>query len=232
MSSPVVLSLAAVAALSFSPTEPAVVRTPAGDQLILEAGTYEIPSLVDKVAQTLGRNYLMAESEMNGSAKLVLQTRIALETDQIEPMLERLLYTKGFAIVPLDPTRGINEIISMMGPRRAEIMARAKWIDVDQVLAQSDRFDAVTTTVRLRNVNANFAVAQLRPFLSMPGGTTQIVVGSLSESTLLLTGLRCTLVPAVRALIAADDAAESQREKSKLDEIGTRLDRLEQAQKH
>lgn len=196
-------------------------------ELVLEPGAHEVTALIDKVASVLNRNYLVNEQEMGGKPVVRIQTQLALSHDEIEPTLGRLLYSVGFAIVPLDDDKGIAEIIAFNGPRRTEITSRARWLSPEEVLATASRVDFVTTAVSLQHVNANQAASQLRPFLSSGGGPIGLVVGSLSEYSVVLQGTRQSVASALRLIMAADEAAAHARERAGIEELVERVQRLE-----
>ena len=95
---------------------------------VFEPGTHELGALIDRVAVALGRNYLYADNEVAGPQMAVrLQSPLSVEHDELEPMLQSLLYARSLQLVPLAPKHGVAEIIAMNGPRTTSLHCRIAW---------------------------------------------------------------------------------------------------------
>lgn len=204
---------------------------------VMEAGEHRTSDLVDKVAQFLGRNILFCEVETSqcgpsgGSVKL--QQRLEVDAAGAEELLCHLLYVRGLAVVTIDETKGMYEVISMNGSRAREVMMRAPMRTLDEVLARPQLRMMVTTSMTLENINANIATNAMRPFFAQAGGnggSVSITLGTAgSENGLLISGFQDQVAAVVRMVQSLDaNAAKGKAAtSSKIDELELRIANLE-----
>jgi hypothetical protein len=88
--------------------EPGHIRTDRSG-LVLPAGAIDADELVDAVARFLGRSIAWTAAE-HGKAPIepfVLQKELALDAPGCEEVLSQLLWSRGFALVPLHADKGL-----------------------------------------------------------------------------------------------------------------------------
>lgn len=226
-----VLTLLAVPAPAPTATPaPAPTRAPAPvRQHVFEPGTHELGIVIDRVAVALGRNYLYVDNEVAGPQMAVrLQSPMTVEHDDLEPMLQSLLYARSLQLVPLAPKHGVAEIIAMNGPRRGEIEMRAAWVEPELVLAERDRADVVVTALSMSHSSTVQVAQQLRPFVSVPGPVS-LTIGAMDDHTLVLRGPRCAVAAAIEMARHADEQRERSDAREALDSLRQRVKALESA---
>jgi type II secretory pathway component GspD/PulD (secretin) len=184
---------------------------------VLDAGDHRTSDLVDKAAQFLGRNILFCEQETAqcgpGGGTLRLQQRVEVDATGCEELLCSLLFVRGLALVPIDEARGVYEVLAMAGPRGRELQSRAPLRTVDDVLARPQLRMFVTTTLLLKNINANIATNALRPFLAVGGNanTASLTLGTAgSNNGLVLAGFQDQVAAVIRMIRNLDDGAAKE----------------------
>jgi hypothetical protein len=204
------VSLAGLAAfflVSSAPQDPA--RPGAAGSFVLEAGEHQLLDLIAKAARYLGRNYLLAPTEIGtNDPRVTLQQRLELDAGGCEAVLSQLAYAHGLVATPLDARRGLWELVNVNGSKRAEIMARALLLPAEEVRRLRAVRIAVTTHAPVQHVRATVLAQTLRPFFAASGGPTQLAVGTAgSESTVLLSGMADSVAQALDLIAAADQPA-------------------------
>src|SRR5690606_38598426 len=125
----------------------------APEPFVLEAGRHELVDVIERAADYLDHNYLYQETEFQaGDTGVTLQTKLALSPREAQEVLSQLLYSRGFLMVPLNEKRALWEIISVAGPRRAEITARPKDMSPAEVRANENLMIVVRTPVALHTI--------------------------------------------------------------------------------
>ncbi|MFT7535787.1 MAG: type II secretory pathway component GspD/PulD (secretin) [Hyphomicrobiaceae bacterium] len=130
---------------------------------------------------------------------------------------QRMLYIKGFAVVPRgEGDLELLEIVMMRGVRGREVTNAARYVATDKIEAYRYQSGVpILTTVQLHNINAQHANNALRPFFAAtgamhPGGTVQI--GNVgNQSALLLQGFGPQVYAAVKLLQLVDGPAEEPK---------------------
>lgn len=195
----------ALAALALGPQDRKPAEPQASPQtLVLEAGAHELEGLTDRVARFLGRNILYQQEEFGAaSARVQLQQRLELDPRATEEVYTQLLGTRGFVLTAVDESRGIYEVVFENGPRRLEILNRAKTVAADEVLARPGLRVPVRVVVPLQHVQAQAIQNSLRPML--PGNNpVSLLVGSIGQGSLLLQGLSDQVAQILRQVRAGD----------------------------
>jgi hypothetical protein len=182
-----------------------------GQTFSLAPGEHDLGELVDKAATVLGRNILWQDTERaaagKNSLRVTLHNPVKVTPQAFEELLSSLLYTQGFAIVPVDAEKGFYEVISLFGQRAREVMNRAVWRTPEEVLARPNQREFVLTTVRLAHTNATVATNALRPFFNSAGGPqgTQLVIGNVGNNeAMLIAGFTDQVCSAIRLVRACD----------------------------
>lgn len=228
------LSSATLAAASTKTAElPAAHRA----NFVLEAGEHRTSDLVDKVAQFLGRNILFCEVETTqcgpAGGDVRLQQRVEVDAAGAEELLCHLLYIRGLAVVAIDETKGMYEVIAMSGARGREVTMRAPMRSIEEVLARPQLRMMVLTALTLKNINANIATNAMRPFFAQTGGNggaSSVTFGTAgSENGLLIAGFQDQVAAMVRMVQTLDEsAARGERPtEAKVAELEQRLAAIE-----
>ena len=176
---------------------------------VLEPGEHDLLDLVDRASGFLGRNILtdpalMAAGRPGGNT-VMIQKRLELDVLGCEDVLSQLLYTKGFALVPLDRGKELYEVIAVQGPRRAEIMWRAIPMGPDEVLRRPTLKMPVMTALPLQHSDAQVAVNTLRPFFASSSNQNELAIGTLGNNrAILLQGYADSVGAAIRVVREAD----------------------------
>jgi hypothetical protein len=229
------LSALATACLTPGTQDP---KKPAAAPFVLEAGEVKLTDLIDRSAAYLKRNILTNEQEMantgQGGNVFKLQNAISTDHDGCEELLTTMLYTRGFAVLALDESKGVYEIIAVNGPRGREIFNRAPQRTPEQILARPMLKMSVSTVVPLKNINATIATNALRPFFAStgaPGGGGSLTLGNVgNNSAILLSGLQDQVANAIRMLQIADTpgAPEVPGTTERLEQLNLRVAALEE----
>jgi len=204
--------LSALATACLTPGAQDPKKAPAGPPFVLEAGELKINELIDRSAAYLKRNILTNEQEMantaQGGSVFKLQQPISTDHDGCEDLLTSLLHTRGFAILPLDESKGVYEVISMNGPRQREVCSRAAQRTPAQILARPNLKMPVSVVVPLAHINATIATNALRPFFASTGspqGSGSLTIGNVGNNTaMLMSGMQDQIANAIRLLQVAD----------------------------
>ena len=204
--SPFLFLVAALSPAASLPSQDAAARSA---RFALEAGDVRLNELIDLAAAFLGRNIIVSEAELataGAGSGIKLQQRIETDAAGCEELLANLLYARGFALVPLDESKGVFEVVSLTGPRNREIANRAVTRTVDEVMARPQLRVFVTTVMPLKHINATIATNALRPFFqSAHGSHSGLTPGNVGNaSAMILSGFQDQVAAAVRMLRAAD----------------------------
>ncbi|HZN37503.1 MAG TPA: hypothetical protein VFD82_01800 [Planctomycetota bacterium] len=192
------------------PTQPATVTL--GQPFSLPPGDHDLVDLVEKAATILGRNLLWQEGERQiakggQSLTVTLNNPVKLTPTQFEELLANLLYSRGFAIVPVDAEKGFHEVLCLYGARGREVMNRATWRTPEEVMARPNHCEFVLTSVRLKHINATICTNALRPFFAVSGGNNigQLVIGNVgNQEAMVLAGFTDQLCAALRLIRECD----------------------------
>ena len=184
-----------------------------GQPFSLAPGEHDLVDLVEKAATILGRNILWTDTERQVAKgqglSVFLNNPIKLTPPAFEELLANLLYTRGFAIVPVDPEKGFYEVLCVYGPRQRDVMNRAPWRTPEEVLARPNHCEFVLTSVRLKHINATICTNALRPFFAMGGGGnnigSQLTIGNVgNQEAMVLMGFTDQLCAALRLIRECD----------------------------
>jgi hypothetical protein len=182
-----------------------------GQPFSLSPGEHDLVDLVEKAATILGRNILWQDSErqvVKGQGLTVfLNNPVKLTPAAFEELLGNLLYTRGFAIVPVDPEKGFYEVLCLYGQRQREVMTRAKWRTPEELLARPNQCEVVLTSVRLKHINATICTNALRPFFASSGNNNvgQLVIGNVgNQEAMVLAGFTDQVCAALRLIRECD----------------------------
>ncbi len=220
---------------------------------VFEAGEIELVELVDRCAAYLQRNILFDGGQMalaQGGGAVVrrgrarpaapaaqgpmgpvvnLEIPVVTDADGCEELLTGVLWSYGFALVPIDEPKGVYEVLSMNGPRSREIVTRAVQRSPAEVLARPTLRLHVTVACATKHINAAIANNALRPFFAQSGGqgAGNLIIGNVgNENSLLLSGPQNMVAAALQLLEAADLPPREPPPPS--GEVQQRLQKLEQ----
>jgi len=173
---------------------------------VLEAGEHRLQDILNSAAEFLNRNYIMPTAELANAANTIeIQRKLNLDAIGCEEVVSQLAYVKGFTIVPLDPLRGLYEVVSQRGQRVAEIGINPLHLSPDEVLRKSRMKVQVLTSVPLKHLDAAKASQQLRPFFTSGGGRNGLQFGNAgNQRSLLLQGYASQVAGAIRLLREVD----------------------------
>jgi len=192
--------------------EPGHIRTDKSG-LVLPAGAIDPDELVDAVARFLGRSIVWTAAEHGKTPvePFVMQKELALDAPGCEELLSQLVWSRGFALVPLHADKGVYEILLQGGPRQRDIAANASARTPDEVLRQPSLRMYVWTQIRIEHLEAN-AINNLHVLFgqSQGNGSPQMVIASLG-STLLLAGMQDQIAQMLRMVKASDRPPEQPR---------------------
>lgn len=202
--------LVALAALAAAPAPAQQVVVPAEpgraavqadkDGLVLPAGEFAVVELIESVARFLCRNYLYDPGPVLAAQGFTLQRRIALDALGAEELLYALLSTREFAVLPLDESRGVYQVVSLRpDPRRSDVVVATPWRPADEILRRPRLREIVVTAVELDAADAQTIAAVLRNAFAVNG---QWRPGSLLANAgdrrfLVLHGYRDVVAPAI-----------------------------------
>lgn len=204
-----VLALAALGSLPQNPQDP---KPTSPNHFVIDAGEHSIKDLLDRTAEFLKRNYIYSEHELaqlGPEATIKIQNRLDLGRNEVEAVVSELIFTRNFAMLPVNEPRGIYEWVSLMGQKRAELDTRARQMTSAEVLAYVGPKLPVITTYTLLNIQAQQAQNSLRPFFSAQNGPTPPLTfgGVGNANALLIRGFSDQVAAAVRMLQRTDGAA-------------------------
>lgn len=200
------VSLGIVAAQEGAHTESAPAARAA--TFVLDAGTHEIPALIDRVAEHLQYNILYNQNELGNAGAVRTTRRTEVDRQGCWELFGSLLYHKGLAILPLDPAKGFYEVVGMQGPRAREIATSSMYVPSDQIEQYANqKATPILTSVALQNINATIATNALRPFFAQSGGPgmSSLSLGNVgNNSHLLVQGYGPQVAAACRLLRLVD----------------------------
>ncbi|MEM7201377.1 MAG: hypothetical protein AAF628_13995 [Planctomycetota bacterium] len=230
---PTAAVLAVFAALPVPSDPPSLpAPTPTGE-FVLEAGEHNVPDLIDRAAEFLGRNHIYSADDLRNTADLSvrLQSRLVLDRTGCEAVVSELAFARGIAMLPIDEERGIYQWVAMAGPQRTLLSTSGAPISPDELMKRRASRLPVLVSVPLRNLNPTAATNQLRPFFSVgAGANTALTIGATGNS-ILIQGFAPFAAGAVEMIRALDDAAakkaEAEAPQSWRDEVEARLEALE-----
>ena len=206
-----VATLLALALLSSSSTPPPQNPQRVSTGFVLEAGDHDLVDLIERAAEYLGRNIFMDLNSMRaatpaGGATIAIQKRLEVDALGCEELLSQLLYSKGFALVPRDPSKGLYEVIAMQGPKRGEIQSGAMFMTPEEVLRRPNLKMVVLTAVPLEHIQVQVATNSLRPFFASSGqlGATLTLGNVGNNRAMLLQGFADQVAAAIRLLRLLD----------------------------
>ena len=212
-------------------------KAPAAPPFALAAGELKIGDLIDRAADYLKRNILVHEQELANTGQtsnvFKLQQPIVTDHDGCEELLTTMLYARGFAVMALDESKGLYEVVSMNGPRAREVFNRAAQRSSEQVLARPNLKMPVTVVVPMKHTNATIATNALRPFFASAGspqGAGSLSIGNVgNNSAMLLSGMQDQVANAIRLVQLADvpPAADSPGTAERLEALTQRVAALE-----
>jgi hypothetical protein len=179
---------------------------------VVEPGEIELTAVIDRCASYLDCNILVSPTELASSAqsgaKVKLQKGVSTDRDGCVEFLTSMLWRSSLALTWLDDKHTMADIVSMVGPRGREVLARAQQVTPEQVLARPNLKIAVTTVVPLQHVNATIATNALRPFFAStgaPAGGGTLTLGNVgSGSAILLSGMQDQVAQAIQLLRTCD----------------------------
>ncbi len=195
------------------PSSPQPANTAA--RFVLEAGSHEVPEVIDRVAAFLDYNILFEAPEVTNAGQIRLTRRTEVDREGCWELFGALLQHKGLAILPLDAERGFHHVVSMNGPRRGEVTISAMFVPFEQIEAYANlRATAIQTSVPLRNINATIATNALRPFFASAGGAQAgLTLGNVgNDREILVQGFGHQVVAACRMLQRVDIGEKRQIE--------------------
>ena len=175
----------------------------------IDAGTIEIPDLIDRCAIYLQWNILWDDNEIQQAKPVRLQMPISTDDDGCHELLCNLLLRSGFALTVLDDSKKMYEVLFVNGQRGREIMGRAQQRSVAEALARPKLKMPIMTTVPLEHVNGQIAANALRPFFASYGnnGPLNLTIGNVGTSkSIILAGFQDQVAQAIRLIEACDVA--------------------------
>lgn len=174
------------------------------EKFILDAGEHELLKVIEASARFLGRNYLLAPTEVGGqNPKVTLQKKLELDAAGCEAVVSQLAYAQGLIATPLDRGRGLWEFINMNGAKRAEAASRALALTPDEVRRMRDVRVYVITSAKVQHMRATVTSQTLRPFFAGAGGGLNIGTAG-SERSILLQGLAEQVAQALDMIAEVD----------------------------
>ena len=166
-----------------------------------------------------------------GAPVITMQKRIAVDALGCEDLISQLLYTKGFALVSIDASKGLYEVIAMYGPRRALIQERALTMTPEEVLRRPNLKMPVVTSVPLEHIQVQVATNSLRPFFASSGQVSgSLTLGNVGNNrAMLLMGFADQVAAAIRLLRLVDVPAGPVNPtlESRVNELEKRIAALE-----
>lgn len=202
---PIRIPLTTILALSLCATvTPAQEKASQG--FVLEPGEYDIANILERASAFLSRNYFWDKaSTSHPSARITIQKKLNLDYRGCEEVVSQLLFMKGFTVVPIDPKRGLYDVVSNRGQRVGNIGSNPVFMTPEEVLRNANLRVLAMTSLNLKHIDAARASQHLRPFLSASGGRQGLNFGSPgSQTSLLMQGHPAQLATAIKMLRDVD----------------------------
>ncbi len=173
---------------------------------VLEPGEHTLGNILRSAAKYLGRNFFMNPNEVDSDQNTVeIQKKLNLDAIGCEEVVSQIAYMKGFTIVPIDPLRGLYDVISYRGERTLEISTHALHLSPDEVLRKSELKVYVLTSFSLKHIDATRAAQQLRPLFMAGGGLNVLNFGTAgTKQSLILQGYAGQVASAIHLLRGVD----------------------------
>ncbi|MEM7201183.1 MAG: hypothetical protein AAF628_12995 [Planctomycetota bacterium] len=179
-------------------------------EFLLEAGEHNLPRLIDRAAEFLGRNHLYSEDDLGhaGHLEVRLQNRLVLDRRGCEALVSELAFAKGIAMLPLDAERGVYQWIHMRGSLSPKLNECYESLSPDEVMARRSTYVPVLTHVPLTHINPTAATNQLRPFFAAGAGQPPILTVGAAARSIVLLGLAPRVASAIELLRQTDVGPE------------------------
>lgn len=199
----VTLSLTAAANAQQVIAEATATRGPivAGrDGLVLPAGEFSVPQLVEATARYLCRNYLYDEASLADLHGFVLQRAVALDACGAEEILYSLLATRAHVVLPVDEHRGLFAIVPIGANAPPLPITSIPMRSRAEILQRPQLHELVTTTLELPLGDAPRLAAALEAFFALAdgGGPIRPRAAAAGPHTLFLFGFRDQLADVVQ----------------------------------
>jgi type II secretory pathway component GspD/PulD (secretin) len=164
----------------------------AKDGLVLPAGDFTVSELIDATATYLCRNFLYDPNAVLRAKGFSLQRPLALDALGAEELLYALLASRDFAVLPLDETRGVFQIVLLeQNQPGAAVFASTPWRTSEEVLRRPQLREIVFTVIELQHADAQQFVMLLRNSFAFGGWRPGCLVASAAEQrTIVLHGYR------------------------------------------
>lgn len=202
------LALLSLIATASTPSPHVVAQDKASTSqgFVLGPGEHKLGDILRSAAKYLGRNFFMNPNEVDSDQNTVeIQKKLNLDAIGCEEVVSQIAYMKGFTIVPIDPLRGLYDVISDRGERLREIINHALHLSPDEVLRKSKLKVCVLTSFSLKHIDAARAAQQLRPFFMAGGSRNGISFGTAgTQQSLILQGYAGQVASAIRLLREVD----------------------------
>jgi hypothetical protein len=205
----------------------------AAQPLVLDAGSYDVKEVFSRFAKYLGYNLLYENNDFqNPDNKLNLIGRISVEGKACEELFTQLAHSKDFAIVPVDLSKKLYQVIFIRGPKRPQITEAALFMMPAEVRENRRKVLYVSTVRKLKHVHASMATSNLRPFLASGGaGASVVQLGTVgTDDAVLLQGFAGQVAEALRLLDEIDQPSQLKLPanlEQRLQGIETRINTLE-----
>ena len=187
--------------------------------MVLEAGEYKLDDLIDRAARYLKRNYLYdLEGSPVTSSGFKLQESLSLNPHNCEAFLSQIAYSKGFILVPTNPSLQVYEFVYVMGTGRgrsqhtARVACRSTIMATQEVKQNAHIYFRVTTKVDLTHITATDAREVIQSlFRSSQTSPEGIACTLVNRSSIMLSGMAPHVARAIRLLEIADTPRANQR---------------------
>ncbi|MFN0207720.1 MAG: hypothetical protein ACKVS6_15540 [Planctomycetota bacterium] len=218
------LAPAILIAIFNAPVSMTTIQDPAPDRQSESAGNIVIANneivispnallgdVIDKLAPFAQKTILMKKDAAAkiGSIRIGLSSPIRTSKTAASEVLDLLLYSNEFVLVPPGKTEGLPwELKDLKGPDRNTLRAQATMIDVKEIERYSNKVVLCSVIIPLDHANAREISASLRPFF--PDNQLETVSNIGNSNCLLVYGFGPTVAAIYRLLQKIDaESAES-----------------------
>lgn len=184
--------------------------------LVLPAGEFTVPELIEATADFLCRNYLYDYGKAEQAGMFRLQRPVAVDALGAEELLYALLSTRGFAVLPIDELRGVYGVLYLGATDRdPSPPLQSPWRPAEEILRRPQLREIVYSHVLLEHADAREVARMLRDLdrhqTWRPG---HLLASASSSRFLMLHGYRDRIANAIRIAQQIDRYAKPRQQRS------------------
>ncbi|MCR9246327.1 MAG: hypothetical protein NXI31_14945 [bacterium] len=201
------------------------------EQLTIPPGKFEVKALLQMIGKFSGQNLICADRTVaSGFGPIELVAPLAIKRDDAVATLANVLYPHSLAMLPIDPEKGVYEVVSLRGPRSREVLAAATPVEVADLIARPHGRLPVVAFYELQHQSATVTVNLLRPMIAAAHGP-RLTVGAAGADRIVVRGLRFEVAAAMKLVVESDKPKagakpDVEQRVAKLEKRVARLEKL------